>query len=159
MSELNTALINRFYQAFQRLDGPAMAACYAPDVVFSDPGFGTLRGRDAGDMWCMLTARAKALSVRVDSVRADAHSGAAHWVATYAFGPSERTVVNRVQARFVFRDGLIREHHDHFDAWAWSRQALGPAGVLFGWSPWLRNKIRRQALLGLKKYQDGSGTA
>ena len=44
MSDANSALITRFYQAFQRLDAEAMVACYSPDVVFSDPAFGTLRG-------------------------------------------------------------------------------------------------------------------
>jgi len=58
MSDVHNALITRFYQAFQRLDADAMAACYTDDVVFSDPAFGELRGRDAGDMWRMLTARA-----------------------------------------------------------------------------------------------------
>ena len=63
MHDANSALITRFYQAFQRLDGEAMVACYAPDVLFSDPVFGTLRGRDAADMWRMLTARAKGFSL------------------------------------------------------------------------------------------------
>lgn len=30
MTHPNAELIERFYQAFQRLDGEAMAACYAP---------------------------------------------------------------------------------------------------------------------------------
>ena len=37
MSEAHSALITRFYLAFQRLDAEAMAACYTDDVVFSDP--------------------------------------------------------------------------------------------------------------------------
>jgi ketosteroid isomerase-like protein len=37
-------LIERFYAAFGRKDGDAMAACYAPDARFSDPVFGELRG-------------------------------------------------------------------------------------------------------------------
>ena len=32
-----------------------MAACYGPDVQFSDPVFTDLRGRQAGDMWRILT--------------------------------------------------------------------------------------------------------
>ena len=41
MSDANSALITRFYQAFQRLDAEAMVACYSDDIVFSDPVFGT----------------------------------------------------------------------------------------------------------------------
>lgn len=154
-NEHNSALITRFYEAFSRLDAEAMAACYSEDVVFSDPVFGELRGRDAGDMWRMLTSRARDFSVVFDHVRADATTGAAHWVATYLFSQTGRTVVNDIQARFVFRDGKICEHHDHFDLWRWSRQALGAKGALLGWTPFVQNAIRTQAQKGLKAYQAG----
>jgi ketosteroid isomerase-like protein len=94
-----------------------MAACYTDDVVFSDPAFGELRGRDASDMWRMLTTRAKDFSLSFDNVRADERTGAAHWVATYLFSQTGNIVVNDIQARFVFRDGKICEHHDSFDLW------------------------------------------
>ena len=153
MSDVHDALINRFYQAFQRLDAEAMAACYTDDVVFSDPAFGELRGRDAGDMWRMLTTRAKDFSLTFDSVRSDERSGSAHWVATYLFSATGKTVVNDIQARFVFRDGKISEHHDSFDLWRWSRQALGTKGLLLGWTPVVKNAVRTQALRGLKSFQ------
>ena len=156
MSEANRALITTFYQAFQRLDAEAMAACYSDDVLFSDPAFGELRGRDAGDMWRMLTTRAKDFSLTFDSVQADERAGSAHWVATYLFSQTGNTVVNDIQARFVFRDGKICEHHDHFDLWRWSRQALGAPGVLLGWSPLIQNKVRQQAFKGLRAFQQAN---
>ena len=152
---INNALITRFYEAFNRLDGEAMAECYTDDVVFSDPVFGELRGKQAGDMWRMLTSRAKDFSLTFDSVRADESTGAAHWVATYLFSQTGNTVVNDIQARFVFRDGKIAEHHDQFDLWRWSRQALGAKGVLLGWAPFVQNAIRAQAQKGLKAFQAG----
>src|SRR5262249_41117213 len=39
----NDELIRRLYTAFASHDGPAMAACYAPDAHFSDPVFVDLR--------------------------------------------------------------------------------------------------------------------
>jgi ketosteroid isomerase-like protein len=51
MSHPNTELIERFYTAFQQRDAETMAACYADDVVFSDPAFGELRDEEARDMW------------------------------------------------------------------------------------------------------------
>ncbi len=135
MSDVHSALITEFYKAFQRLDAEAMSACYTEDVVFSDPAFGELRGRDAGDMWRMLTTRAKDFSLTFDNIRADERSGGAHWVATYLFSQTGNIVVNDIQARFVFRDGKICEHHDHFDLWRWARQALGTKGLLLGWTP------------------------
>ena len=155
MSEANRALITTFYQAFQRLDAEAMAACYSDDVLFSDPAFGELRGRDAGDMWRLLTTRAKDFSLTFDSVQADERTGSAHWVATYLFSQTGNTVVNDIQARFVFRDGKICEHHDSFSLWRWSRQALGFKGLLLGWTPLVGNAVRGQALKGLKAFQAG----
>ncbi|MFV3016949.1 nuclear transport factor 2 family protein, partial [Pseudomonas sp. KHB2.9] len=75
MSDAHNVLITEFYTAFQHLDAEAMAACYTDDVVFSDPAFGELRGRDAGDMWRMLTTRAKDFSLTFDHVRSDDTTG------------------------------------------------------------------------------------
>ncbi len=157
MNDAHHALIERFYHAFEQRDAEAMAACYSPDVVFSDPIFGTLRGQDAGDMWRMLLSRAERLQVRFDQVGATAHGGQAHWVASYLFAATGRTVVNDCQARFQFRDGLICQHDDRFDFWRWSRQALGLPGVLLGWTPLLQAKVRRQASAGLQAFQHGRG--
>jgi ketosteroid isomerase-like protein len=145
----NEELIERFYAAFGARDGAAMAACYAPDAVFSDPVFGELRGADPGRMWVMLTGRAQDLAITLESHSANDATGEAHWLADYTFGATGRRVHNDVRARFVFRDGLIAEHHDQFSFYAWSRQALGPAGLLLGWTPILRGKVRGQALEGL----------
>ena len=40
-------------------------------------------------------------------------------VATYTFSATGRTVVNRIRARFDFRDGKIVRHVDSFDLWRW----------------------------------------
>jgi ketosteroid isomerase-like protein len=145
----NADLIERFYGAFGARDGAAMAACYVPDAVFSDPVFGELRGADPGRMWIMLTGRAQDLAITLESHEAGDAAGSAHWLADYTFAATGRRVHNDVMARFVFRDGLIAEHHDAFSFHQWSRQALGPAGLLLGWTPMLRNKVRGQALAGL----------
>ena len=145
----NEALLRRFYESFARLDGEAMAACYAPDVRFSDPVFPDLQGDRAGAMWKMLTGRAKDLKVEASGFRADDRTGEAHWEAWYSFSATGRKVHNIIDARFEFRDGLIVRHDDTFDFWRWSRQALGVPGVLLGWSPMLRNKVRAQAAKGL----------
>ena len=149
----NAALIETFYRAFQRRDAEAMAACYTADVRFSDPAFGTLVGAEAGDMWRMLCARAKNLEVRFSDVVADETRGSAHWDADYLFSQTGRTVHNRIDATFGFRDGLIAVHDDVFDLWRWSRQALGLPGMLLGWSPIVRNNVRSQALRGLAAFR------
>lgn len=153
--QAHAELIHRFYTAFQRGDAEAMAACYHADVRFSDPVFPHLQGREAGDMWRMLTGRAKNFSLTYDSVQADGERGSAHWVATYLFTGTGRMVVNDIRASFVFRDGLIVEHTDRFDLWRWTRQALGFKGTLLGWSPVVQGAVRKQAAKGLAAFRAG----
>jgi ketosteroid isomerase-like protein len=149
----NADLVVRFYEAFQKLDAVTMARCYADDIVFSDPAFGTLRGEAARDMWRMLTQRAQGFSLTFSDVAADDHVGRARWTASYVFTKTGRTVVNRIDARFVFRNGLIAEHRDSFDLWRWARQALGVKGVVLGWTPFVQRAIRAQARKSLNAYR------
>ena len=153
----HAALIERFYQAFAKLDGDAMQACYASDASFEDPVF-TLRGRDqVGGMWRMLCSATKAKGrdawkLEYRDVQADASGGSAHWEAHYRFSATGRMVHNVIDGRFTFKDGLIATHRDSFDFWRWSRQALGPTGVLLGWTPVVRNKVRGQAAANLAAF-------
>jgi ketosteroid isomerase-like protein len=149
----NADLVVRFYEAFQKLDAVTMARCCADDIVFSDPAFGTLRGEAARDMWRMLTQRAQGFSLTFSDVAADDHVGRARWTASYVFTKTGRTVVNRIDARFVFRNGLIAEHRDSFDLWRWARQALGVKGVVLGWTPFVQRAIRAQARKSLNAYR------
>jgi ketosteroid isomerase-like protein len=152
---MSTELIERFYAAFDRHDGDAMAACYAPGARFHDPVFGDLTGTEAGEMWRMLTGRAADLRVELREYKADDSSGGARWIAHYTFTQTGRPVVNDVTARFRFADGLITEHVDDFSFWRWSRQALGTPGVLLGWTPLLRRKVGGTARAGLDAYMRG----
>jgi ketosteroid isomerase-like protein len=152
---LSDELIHRFYAAFDRRDGDAMAACYAPDARFSDPVFPDLRGEQPGQMWRMLTAQAQELRVELLEHAADDATGSAHWRAHYVFTQTGRPVVNDVRASFRFAGGLIAEHTDAFSFWRWSRQALGPPGLLIGWTPFLREPVRRRAAANLERFAAG----
>jgi ketosteroid isomerase-like protein len=155
----NEEQIRRFYSAFMRHDTAAMAAHYAPDAVFTDPAFGELRGPQVGAMWAMLTSRATDLVVEMMSSDADAAAGSGRWEAWYTFTATGRPVHNVVHTTFRFRDGLIVEQHDHFAFWPWSRQALGRAGLLLGWTPFLRRKVRHNARKSLDAFMAGRGAA
>ena len=72
----NGALIEGFYDAFDKRDGDRMAACYAPDARFSDPVFPDLRGREPGAMWQMLTGQANDLRVELLEHDADGETRA-----------------------------------------------------------------------------------
>lgn len=152
MTNANEHLIERFYRAFNEGDGETMAACYAPDVRFSDPVFPDLRGSQAGAMWRMLTAAPGDPGIELLEHDADDATGSAHWRASYTFSETGRPVVNDVRASFRFQDGLIAEHRDEFSFHRWARQALGPVGVLLGWTPILRTAVRRKAAARLERF-------
>ena len=86
-------------------------------------------------MWAMLCARATDLQVSASDVQADDLRGRAHWDASYTFGQTGRKVLNRIDAEFEFRDGLIIRHTDTFDFYAWARQDWGPRLCAWGGRP------------------------
>jgi hypothetical protein len=145
----NEALIDRFYRAFQVRDAAGMARCYHPQVEFSDPVFPGLRGPEACAMWAMLCARATDLKITFSDVQADEARGRTRWEARYTFMQTGRPVHNVIDAEFEFRDALIARHVDRFDFWRWARQALGPTGLLLGWTPMVRDRVRAMARRGL----------
>jgi ketosteroid isomerase-like protein len=149
----NAALLSRFYAALDRHDAEAMLACYAPDVVFSDPVFPDLDAAGVGAMWRMLCARGKDLRVVASNIDANDASGRAHWDAMYSYSATGRRVENRIDASFAFRDGLIVRHDDRFDLWRWARQALGLPGLLLGWAPPMRRTIRAKAAEALAAWR------
>jgi ketosteroid isomerase-like protein len=148
----NARLLHDFYQAFDAHDATRMVACYAPEVTFSDPVFPLLRGVEAGAMWRMLCERGKDLRVTASRIEADDQRGSAHWDADYTFSATGRTVHNRIEARFTFRDGRIASHADRFDLWRWAGMALGVKGQLLGWLPPVQASIRRQADASLRSF-------
>jgi hypothetical protein len=157
----NETTIRDFYSAFARLDPDAMAACYADDVAFDDEVF-TLRGkREVMGMWRMLceATRAKGADVwklQFNGVKADGTKGQAHWDAHYRFSATGRIVDNSIDAQFEFApDGRIARHRDSFDFWRWSRQAMGAPGLLLGWTPVLKGKVRERAGASLRKFLAG----
>jgi len=145
-------LIERFYTAFAKRDAEGMIACYHPQVRFSDPVFGDLDAREVAGMWRMLCERAQEFSLEFSNIHVDGDAGTAHWEARYLFSATGRRVHNVIDASFRFADDAIIEHRDVFNFYRWSRQALGLPGILLGWTPVLRNKVRGQARSGLDKY-------
>jgi ketosteroid isomerase-like protein len=147
-------VIERFYAAFDARDGDAMAGCYAPGARFGDPVFPDLRDGEIADMWRMLVGTPGSdLRVELREHDASGDAGTARWVAHYTFSRTGRAVVNDVRATFRFSDGLIAEHRDAFGFHRWARQALGPAGLLLGWTPVVQGKVRAQAARSLQEFR------
>ena len=145
------SLITEFYTAFAAHDYKRMLACYHDDVEFNDPAFGTLKGDQAKAMWKMLIERSEG---KLKVVSSDVTSSSAHWEAFYLFSKTGRNVHNKIDARFEFKDGKIIRHHDHFNLWTWSRQALGFSGLLLGYTSFFRNKLQAQTRKLLADYMN-----
>lgn len=145
------ALLTRFYSAFAEHDWATMAKCYHPDAQFSDPVFPHLDTEQVCAMWKMLLSSGTDLRLEFRVIEETASEGRVQWDAWYTFGASGRNVHNRVSATFMIKDGLIQVQKDAFNFWRWSRQALGVSGLLLGWSPLLRNKVRTTAAARLAK--------
>ncbi len=150
---MSTDVVNHFYSSLANRDGDAMAECYADEIVFEDPAFGELRGRDAGDMWRMLCSSDTDLALEHHILASDETVVRTNWIATYTFTATGNTVRNDIEATMTFRDGKIVDHRDTFDMWKWSSQALGLPGKLFGWSPPLKSKVRSTAIGNLRAFQ------
>ncbi len=153
MSDTNATLVRTFYDALARRDLDAMERCYHPDVTFGDPIFQELEGRARiMGMWRLLTERNTGLDVSLRKVAAGPHEVTTGWTAAYTFTATGRKVVNRIDSLFRFEGGLIVRQHDEFDFRHWSKMALGrPAGLVVGWTPALRARIRSQAMEGLRE--------
>jgi hypothetical protein len=151
---MSRVAVERLYAAFAKLDADKMAACYATDATFDDEAF-SLRGRDRiGAMWAMLCDAVKTKGRDVWKLETrDITQRSAHWEVTYRFSTTGRMVRNIIDAEFEFDDaGLIMRHRDRFDFWRWARQALGAPGLLLGWTPMLRAKVRAQAAKNLDRF-------
>ena len=151
---MSRSTIERFYSAFAKLDAETMQTCYAADASFEDEVFALRGAREIGGMWRMLCEATQAKGLAHWKLElSQVTDTSAHWDAHYLFSATGRLVLNRIDASFEFDpQGLIRQHRDRFDFWRWSRQALGVPGVLLGWSPWLRAKVRGQAAANLKRF-------
>lgn len=148
----NAEIIQAFYTAFQARNAEEMLTCYHPEIVFSDPVFGTLHGSEARSMWRMLCERGKDLKIEFGKIQADEKTGSAAWDAWYTFSKNKRRVHNFIEATFVFRDSKIIQHTDRFDLWQWSTMALGPLGKYLGWTPFVQANIRKEARRGLEAF-------
>ena len=149
----NKQLITSFYNAFANNDIQKMAECYHENIQFQDPAFGILYGKEPIIMWKMLLERSKGnIKIEFFDVEAHENSGSVIWIATYVFSKTNRKVVNKINAKFEFQDGLIIKHTDTFDIYKWAKQALGFKGFLLGWTSFMKNKIQEGAKKSLEIY-------
>jgi limonene-1,2-epoxide hydrolase len=148
----NEQLIHQFYTAFQKRDFKTMQQAYHDNATFSDPVFTGLSAKEVRAMWEMLITSATDLKIEFSEVAGNEGSGSCLWQARYTFTMTGKPVHNIIRAKFEFKDGKISRHVDVFDFWRWSKMALGVSGLLLGWSPLIRNKVKKTARKRLDKF-------
>jgi DNA polymerase elongation subunit (family B) len=142
----------RFYEAFMVRDHYTMGRLYAEIAAFSDPVFPALNARGVRLMWQMLLTRAEDLGIEVNIREDNPGRASVDWVAQYTFSGTGRHVVNRVHTDMAISAGKIVRQVDTFSLWRWSEQALGTKGLLLGWTPMVKNRIRAQAAQSLREF-------
>lgn len=146
-------LITNFYTAFSKKNAAGMNACYSEEIVFYDPAFELLQGKQVNAMWEMLCQNAKDFSLQFQNIK-DLGEGYYNcdWTAEYTFSKTGRRVVNNVKAHMKIENGKIAEHSDAFSLHKWSTQALGFSGWLLGWNSFFQRKIKNTAKRNLLNY-------
>ncbi len=145
-------LIEKFYTGLNNRDADTMISCYHDDIVFEDPGFGILKGDRAKNMWRMLCKNGKDLKVEFSKVEANDQNGSAHWEAWYTFSKTGRSIHNKIDAQFEFKDGKIIKHTDYFNLHQWASQAIGWKGKLLGGTGFFKKKLMQQTNRMLDKF-------
>lgn len=149
----NKQLVETFYEAFKNRDYVSMNRCYSADIIFSDPVFGLLEGRQVRGMWAMLLTNAQDFNLDYGEI-ADVDEAyiTCSWVAEYSFSGTGNRIINRAKAFMKMADGLIIEHSDGFRLSTWLGQAFGWKGKLLGWTGWMKKKVHKQALRNLEAF-------
>ena len=150
----NELLIQKFYTCFQNKDYKGMQDCYGENVVFNDSVFKNLNSAQVKAMWQMLITTGKDLKLEFKDVKATETTGTAHWDAYYTFSKTGNKVINRIEASFKFENGKIVSHTDYFEFYTWAKQSLGTAGVLLGWTSFMKNKVQKTAMESLNAFMN-----
>jgi SnoaL-like domain len=150
-SELNSEVatareqqIRKFYADLEQGRAEACIEQLSAEATFEDPIFGKVAAGEVPSLIRFLCANpSPGRRFEVHEVQIHDHERATlRWTAHYIFPTTGRAVANQIETPMSFRDNRIASYADRFDLWRWMGMALGPVGVLFGWTPILQEKVR-----------------
>lgn len=138
-------LVEQLFRDYQSSDHDAMSACYHDRATFTDIAF-RLKGRkEIHAMWHLICA--VGIEVQVQSVEVDGKMVRARIIDRYTMSDTRRTIVNKIDSAFEFRDGLIIAQRDNCDALEWARLAFGGLkGEIAGRFGMLRRMVARKKM-------------
>ena len=129
-----------------------MQECYADNATFSDPVFQDLNADQVRAMWEMFLVKSDSLTIDCKNIELIQELITAQWTARYTLSSTGRPVTNTIRSIFRIKNGKIVRHTDSFNFYGWTRQALGMKGILLGWTPFVKNRIRRTARASLRTF-------
>jgi len=148
----NEQLVHTFYKAFQDRNFKTMQECYSDRATFSDPVFRNLNAGQVRAMWEMFLVKNDSLTISFGNIETVGEMVTARWKANYILSSTGRPVTNNIRSIFRIKNNQIVRHTDRFDLYGWTRQALGIKGILLGWTPFVKTRIRRKAMASLLAY-------
>lgn len=154
-------IVESFYDSFKRKDAEGMIIHYHPEIVFSDPAFGELRGTRVMNMWKMLCERGHDLQIQYRIIQIDESNSEVwvRWDAEYTFSKTGRKIYNSVESDLYFEGDKIVRHIDTFNIKNWAGQALGLRGKLLGNTRYFKKKLRQQFNQILDRYIEKKNTS
>lgn len=79
------------------------------------------------------------------------------YVVTYVF--NGKPIENRIHSKLTVstESGLIVRQEDSFDFYGWTRQSLGVAGLLLGWTSLVQGQVQTRAKASLDAFLEKEG--
>ncbi|KAH8923203.1 hypothetical protein BT69DRAFT_1262631 [Atractiella rhizophila] len=156
--------IEKYQSSHASLDWEGMSSCLSPTYTFSDPAFPDLDERMSKGMWCMFLENRETNKMVVKCGPAT-KTGENTWEYDYSvdYVLNSRPILNHMHATLTLSPStnLITKQVDHFDFYAWARQALGVSGYLLGWTEMVKGQVRTRAkgrLEGFLKKKEARAT-
>jgi len=150
-------VIERFFDAYTRMNIKDMEACLHPEYHLSDIGF-DIKGKRGWAMWAMFcnnqsTNKLAVAEYKVGEVTEE--RGSADYRVTYLL--DGRPIDNPIHSEFQLKDGLIIRQIDTCDFQNWAVQAKGFLGWLLCGTDFFKNKVKQTAEQRLSDYIAKSG--
>lgn len=143
LSQTASAVVNRFFESYQRSDWQSMARCYHDKASFSDPIYPDLREENIVYLWFSRLSKHQSIDLQYRVVFADERKAQVEWTAISPF--NGKAVKIEGLSTFALWDETIVRHVDEFSFVKWSRQAQGLKGWLLGGSRFYQARVQRSA--------------
>ena len=140
----NSDKVKDFFKALNQGDYKSANELYHPNAIYEDEIF-SFKGFEIHALWYTATRPGMDMSADCISIEEVGDKVICIWKMSYTIDSINRKIELQEKATFFFDGDKVIKHIDEYDFWSWCIQAFGLPGRLFGWSKWLRNRVRFQA--------------